>query len=32
MKTTLETARTPCFLALEMTDGKRRAEKQAAED
>lgn len=36
MKTVLETARkqleTACFLALEMIDGRRRAEKQTAED
>lgn len=32
MKTVLETARTTCFLALEMIDGRRQAEKQTAED
>lgn len=32
MKNTLETARTTCFLVLEMIGGRRRAEKQTAED
>ena len=32
MKTTLETARTMCFLALEMIDGRRQAEKQTADN
>lgn len=32
MKTVLGTARTAGFLALEMIDGRRRAEKQTAED